>query len=167
MGGSRRDVVGRVNPHTHALRTNELPYAHSLLQNSMTNEASSNSIHVSHPWSGDGGRGCGRRNMAVDFRALGWHAWIVAPATFNAFYCAGTCPSPLAPHLAGSNHARLQALLHSLLPGGGGVGGNGGVPSPCCVPQGLDGVTILMVDEMDRFVLRTFPELVVTSCTCQ
>ncbi|KAK4311036.1 hypothetical protein Pmani_017436 [Petrolisthes manimaculis] len=59
-------------------------------------------------------------------------------------------------HLAGSNHARLQALLHSLLPVGGvgGVGGNGGVPSPCCVPQGLDGVTILMVDEMDRWPMR-------------
>lgn len=31
-GSSRRDALDRVNPHAHALRTNELPHAHALLQ---------------------------------------------------------------------------------------------------------------------------------------
>lgn len=31
-GSSRRDALDRVIPHTHALRTNELPHAHALLQ---------------------------------------------------------------------------------------------------------------------------------------
>lgn len=31
-GSSRRDALDRVNPRAHALRTNELPHAHALLQ---------------------------------------------------------------------------------------------------------------------------------------
>uniref|UniRef100_A0A914CD45 TGF-beta family profile domain-containing protein n=1 Tax=Acrobeloides nanus TaxID=290746 RepID=A0A914CD45_9BILA len=39
--------------------------------------------------------GCARRDMIVDFRDIGWEDWIIAPKSFEAHYCAGSCPYPL------------------------------------------------------------------------
>ena len=38
---------------------------------------------------------CGRKRLAVDFADIGWSDWIISPRSFEAHYCAGTCPFPL------------------------------------------------------------------------
>ncbi|VDP24209.1 unnamed protein product [Heligmosomoides polygyrus] len=38
---------------------------------------------------------CQRRGSVVDLKALGWGRWVIAPATFEAGFCSGTCPTPL------------------------------------------------------------------------
>ncbi|CAL4064036.1 unnamed protein product, partial [Meganyctiphanes norvegica] len=114
---------------------------------------------------------CDREELTVDFQALGWDRWIVAPTSFMAHYCAGSCPNPLTkPHwrsaqrrlcvLSGSNHAIIQSLIHSL-------GTHPQVPAPCCVPDKLDSISILSFDDEERFVLKNYPKMTVTSCSCQ
>ena len=38
---------------------------------------------------------CQKRQLAVDFADIGWNEWIINPKSFQAHYCAGTCPFPL------------------------------------------------------------------------
>lgn len=38
---------------------------------------------------------CGRRKLIVDFADIGWGDWIISPKSFEAHYCAGSCPFPL------------------------------------------------------------------------
>lgn len=38
---------------------------------------------------------CSRKKLVVNFADIGWGEWIIAPASFEAHYCAGSCPFPL------------------------------------------------------------------------
>lgn len=40
-------------------------------------------------------RRCSRRNLRVDFADIGWSEWVIAPKSFDAYYCAGTCGFPM------------------------------------------------------------------------
>ncbi|CAL8315890.1 unnamed protein product [Merluccius merluccius] len=64
--------------------------------------------------------------LYVDFSDVGWNEWIVAPPGYNAFYCQGECPFPLADHLNSTNHAIVQTLVNSV---------NSNIPRACCVPH--------------------------------
>ncbi|CAL4093345.1 unnamed protein product, partial [Meganyctiphanes norvegica] len=129
-------------------------------QDKINNEAS-NSINPMGPGlTSTGASACGRQELTVDFQALGWDRWIVAPPSFMAHYCAGSCPNPLTKSLSGSNHAIIQSLIHSL-------GTHPQVPAPCCVPDKLDSISILSFDDEERFVLKNYPKMTVTSCSCQ
>ena len=37
---------------------------------------------------------CGRHNWKINVADLGWDEWIIAPESFDAGYCAGTCQDP-------------------------------------------------------------------------
>ena len=39
---------------------------------------------------------CQRQSMKVDFKTIGWDKYVIAPEGFDAYYCAGECPFPLA-----------------------------------------------------------------------
>ncbi|XP_071519881.1 uncharacterized protein [Panulirus ornatus] len=106
------------------------------------------------------GRACQREQLEVDFEKLGWNHFIVAPDSFNAFYCAGVCPNPLTKSLSGSNHAIIQSLIYSM-------GQHPEVPAPCCVPDKLESLSILFLDEQGTFILKNYPKMVVSSCSCQ
>ena len=38
---------------------------------------------------------CRRHKLQVNFADIGWSHWIISPQTFEAHYCAGSCPYPL------------------------------------------------------------------------
>ena len=38
---------------------------------------------------------CGKRKLVVDFADIGWGEWIISPKSFEAHFCAGSCPFPL------------------------------------------------------------------------
>lgn len=40
-------------------------------------------------------RVCSRRYLRVDFADIGWSEWVLAPKSFDAYYCAGTCGFPI------------------------------------------------------------------------
>nr|QDZ26134.1 decapentaplegic protein [Sogatella furcifera] len=90
---------------------------------------------------------CRRHALYVDFADVGWNDWIVAPPGYDAYYCHGDCPFPLADHLNSTNHAIVQTLVHSVNPGA--------VPKACCVPTALSSISMLYVDEDDRSCSRT------------
>ena len=67
---------------------------------------------------------CQRREMMVNFSEVGWDDWILAPRSYDAYYCRGACQFPLSDHLNATNHAIIQTLVNEMEPGN--------VPQSCC-----------------------------------
>lgn len=102
---------------------------------------------------------CRRHSLYVDFRKVGWDDWIVAPAGYDAYYCKGDCPFPLPDLLNATNHAVVQTLVNSRFPDR--------VPKACCVPTELSPISMLYMDDDERFVLKNHQNMVVEGCGCR
>ncbi|XP_058051553.1 bone morphogenetic protein 2-like isoform X1 [Ahaetulla prasina] len=101
---------------------------------------------------------CRRHRLFVDFKAVGWNDWIIAPSGYHAFYCSGDCRFPLADHMNSSSHAVVQTILNSV---------NSKVPKACCVPTELSPIAMLYLDQNDMVVLKTYQDMVVEGCGCR
>ncbi|XP_061088336.1 growth/differentiation factor 10-like [Conger conger] len=105
-------------------------------------------------------RVCARRYLKVDFADVGWSEWIIAPKSFDAFYCSGTCGFPLPKILRPSNHATIQSIVKA-------VGITPGIPEPCCVPDKMSSQSVLFLDEAKNMVLKIYPNMSVQTCACR
>lgn len=102
---------------------------------------------------------CRRHRLHVDFRKVGWDDWIVAPSGYEAYYCKGDCPFPLPDRLNATNHAVVQTLVNSRYPDR--------VPKACCVPTELSPISMLYMDDDEKFVLKNHQDMVVEGCGCR
>ncbi|EDV30607.2 uncharacterized protein Dana_GF20585, isoform A [Drosophila ananassae] len=102
---------------------------------------------------------CRRHSLYVDFSDVGWDDWIVAPPGYDAYYCHGKCPFPLADHFNSTNHAVVQMLVNDLNPGK--------VPKACCVPTQLESVAMLYLNDQSTVVLKNYQEMTVVGCGCR
>jgi len=107
----------------------------------------------------DGRENCRRYPLYVDFQDVGWNDWIVAPPGYDAYYCHGDCPFPLADHLNSTNHAIVQTLVNSVNPSA--------VPKACCVPTSLTSISMLYLDEESKVVLKNYQDMAVLGCGCR
>ncbi|XP_048505138.1 protein decapentaplegic isoform X2 [Athalia rosae] len=107
----------------------------------------------------NGRENCRRHPLYVDFVDVGWNDWIVAPPGYDAFYCHGDCPFPLADHLNSTNHAIVQTLVYSTNPNI--------VPKACCVPTALSSISMLYLDEENKVVLKNYQDMAVLGCGCR
>ncbi|KAJ8365354.1 hypothetical protein SKAU_G00141850 [Synaphobranchus kaupii] len=105
-------------------------------------------------------RVCARRYLKVDFADVGWSEWILAPKSFDAYYCSGTCGFPLPKILRPSNHATIQSIVKA-------VGITPGIPEPCCVPDKMSSQSVLFLDEAKNMVLKIYPSMSVQTCACR
>ncbi|KAL9927544.1 decapentaplegic morphogen isoform 1-T4 [Glossina fuscipes fuscipes] len=102
---------------------------------------------------------CSRHPLYVDFGDVGWSDWIVAPSGYDAFYCHGNCPFPLADHFNSTNHAVVQTMVNAQNPGK--------VPKACCVPVELEGIAMLYVTDKNTVVLKNYQDMTVVGCGCR
>ncbi|KAF5405296.1 hypothetical protein PHET_01245 [Paragonimus heterotremus] len=102
---------------------------------------------------------CQRRELIIDFAAVGWAGWVIAPRSYNARYCSGHCPFPLSAHYNTTNHAVLLQLVHLL--------DAARVPGPCCVPNELSSQSLLYQNQNGDVALSVYQDMVVESCACR
>lgn len=105
------------------------------------------------------GHFCQRHPLYVDFLEVGWNDWIVAPPGYQAFYCKGECPFPIADHLNTTNHAIVQTLMNSV--------NSDNAPPACCVPTTLNAISMLFMNEHSKVVLKNYQDMVVDGCGCR
>ncbi|KAM9618025.1 growth/differentiation factor 10 [Trichechus inunguis] len=105
-------------------------------------------------------RVCSRRYLKVDFADIGWNEWIISPKSFDAYYCAGACEFPMPKIVRPSNHATIQSIVRA-------VGIVPGIPEPCCVPDKMNSLGVLFLDENQNVVLKVYPNMSVETCACQ
>ncbi|NWT92982.1 BMP7 protein, partial [Urocynchramus pylzowi] len=102
---------------------------------------------------------CHRRELYVDFHAIGWSGWIIHPSGYNAFYCRGSCIFPLGGSLNATNHATVQSIVYTLKL-------SQDVSMPCCVPDELKSLNLLYFDDKQNVVLKNYKDMVATRCGC-
>uniref|UniRef100_A0A8C2ULX0 Bone morphogenetic protein 3 n=2 Tax=Chinchilla lanigera TaxID=34839 RepID=A0A8C2ULX0_CHILA len=105
-------------------------------------------------------RVCARRYMKVDFADIGWNEWVISPKSFDAYYCAGACEFPMPKIVRPSNHATIQSIVRA-------VGIIPGIPEPCCVPDKMNSLGVLFLDENRNVVLKVYPNMSVETCACR
>ncbi|XP_059181006.1 growth/differentiation factor 10-like [Centropristis striata] len=105
-------------------------------------------------------RVCSRRYLRVDFADIGWSEWVLAPKSFDAYYCAGACGFPIPKVVRPSNHATIQSIVRA-------VGIVPGVPEPCCVPEKMSPLSVLFLDTNRNMVLKVYPGMSVDTCSCR
>lgn len=105
-------------------------------------------------------RVCSRRYLRVDFADIGWSEWVLAPKSFDAFYCSGTCGFPIPKVVRPSNHATIQSIVRA-------VGIVPGVPEPCCIPEKMSPLSVLFLDPDRNMVLKVYPGMSVDTCACR
>ncbi|XP_052533155.1 bone morphogenetic protein 7-like [Tympanuchus pallidicinctus] len=102
---------------------------------------------------------CHRRELYVDFHAIGWSGWIIYPSGYNAFYCRGSCLFPLGESQNATNHATVQSIVHTLKL-------SQDISTPCCVPDELMSLNLLYFDDKENVVLKNYKDMVATRCGC-
>ncbi|XP_049710897.1 growth/differentiation factor 10 [Elephas maximus indicus] len=103
---------------------------------------------------------CSRRYLKVDFADIGWNEWIISPKSFDAYYCAGACEFPMPKIVRPSNHATIQSIVRA-------VGIVPGIPEPCCIPDKMNSLGVLFLDENQNVVLKVYPNMSVETCACR
>ena len=103
---------------------------------------------------------CARKKLYVDFKALGWSNWIIAPTGYEAYFCQGYCKFPIPNHLKPTNHALVQTTVNLM-------DKRRRVPPACCVPHRLSALGMLFIDKGDSVVYKKYDNMVVESCGCK
>ncbi|XP_067636713.1 protein screw-like isoform X2 [Eurosta solidaginis] len=104
-------------------------------------------------------KACERHNFTLDFKYLGMEKSVIAPKTFEAYFCLGECNFPLGtPMNNATNHAIVQTLMHLKRPH---------LPKPCCVPVKLASISILYSVNEDSVNLMRFSQIVAKECGCR
>ncbi|CAD6186640.1 unnamed protein product [Caenorhabditis auriculariae] len=106
----------------------------------------------------DGSTSCKKQGMYVDFEALGWKDWVIAPQGFKAYYCAGACTFPLHHTMNATSHAIVQALVHAVRPNA--------AKEAKCAPAQLLPMKILFVDNKKNVHIKRYRDMVVQECGC-
>ncbi|XP_064077731.1 bone morphogenetic protein 4-like [Macrobrachium nipponense] len=101
---------------------------------------------------------CRRVPLEVNFQDIGWNAWVIAPAGYNAYSCVGRCSYPLPNHHSPTSHSVIVTLLKELQITGEGA---------CCVPTAFEPLQLLYLDRRNKVVLKVFKEMVATKCGCR
>ncbi|XP_075527989.1 bone morphogenetic protein 4-like [Dermacentor variabilis] len=98
---------------------------------------------------------CCRHSLKVSFAEIGWH-WVAEPKEFDAYMCKGRCPNDN--RNFNSTHALVQSLMSE----------RADVPSPCCAPKSLKGLSLLYQDgpDSDLYTVATQQGMVVEECAC-
>lgn len=110
---------------------------------------------------GSSGGLCCRQQFYIDFRVIGWHDWIIAPAGYYGNYCEGSCPAYMAgvPGSASSFHTAVvnQYRMRGMTPGSF---------NSCCIPTKLSTISMLYFDDDYNIVKRDVPNMIVEECGC-
>ena len=83
-------------------------------------------------------------------------------AGYDGNFCAGHCPFPLVSSFNGTNHSLVQAILHAKRF----KKNEQRVPSPCCVPNNFEQISVLYSNGDTNIILKEFQDMTATSCAC-
>lgn len=102
---------------------------------------------------------CKRTPLFVDFKDIGWDAWVIRPLGYEAYECNGVCDPPMTPEVSPTKHAIVQTLLS--------------VKSPqrasraCCVPTKLEPISLLYQENGVVVFNHKYEGMVVAECGCR
>jgi hypothetical protein len=105
---------------------------------------------------------CCRQKMPVNVKEMTGFNFILQPASFDAYFCQGSCPARYNPI---NEHSLLQSLMHIRTRN---KSKHERIPRPCCTPKKLLPLEILHLDDDDNTKLRVthWKNVIVAECGC-
>lgn len=105
----------------------------------------------------ENGYNCRRKELTIDFTAMGWGEWVVYPTHFNSYQCTGKCGGFTESRNNPTNHAIVQSLVRLI--------SRNAIPMSCCTPTKLSPLSILYL-EKGSVVIKHHEEMIVDECGC-
>ncbi|VEN42597.1 unnamed protein product [Callosobruchus maculatus] len=107
---------------------------------------------------------CCKESLYVSFAEIGWGDWIIRPEGYNAYFCKGSCLSPSAITLSGSQH---HTILHKMMYGKTSNDG-GGRPelTPCCAATQFQPLQLVYMDSNKTVTTKLLSNMIVETCGC-
>jgi hypothetical protein len=106
---------------------------------------------------------CGLRPWTLDFEIIGWSNWLWVPASYEANFCTGVCPSPFPEeYYNASGHAFAKNFYHIAT-----RFQDTTVPRACCVPVEFAPLSITYVSKSRDLKIKTLPQMKATACGCR
>ncbi|XP_054767392.2 growth/differentiation factor 8-like [Lytechinus pictus] len=96
-------------------------------------------------------RECCMFPLIVDFQQFGWD-WIIAPRTYDANYCFGSCPDH---YFYRYPHTQLISQMDRMA-----------VAGPCCSPSKMTSISLLIFDEDGDIRNAELQDMAVQTCDC-
>lgn len=76
---------------------------------------------------------CRRGGLIVNFQAIGWGSWVLAPKSVNIFQCHGSCHQPNVFYTFITGNAIVRSLMST----------RKRITKPCCIPSRLRALSVL------------------------
>uniref|UniRef100_A0A914NZ94 TGF-beta family profile domain-containing protein n=1 Tax=Panagrolaimus davidi TaxID=227884 RepID=A0A914NZ94_9BILA len=102
---------------------------------------------------------CRVRTLFIDFNAIGWGEFVVAPSGYRANYCDGGCPFPLDMKFNPSNHATVQTLIHLI--------DKNKTGEALCAPSLMDKPLSFLFIDNNQVKIKKYLDMSVIQCGCQ
>lgn len=103
--------------HHHRLQSNQLPALNVLTQEKRIlgrqKRTASASLEQNDCLQGDGEERCCRFPLTINFTDIGWGDWVIAPLSYQAYYCEGSCPRN---YKVAHRYARIKSIMRDLNP---------------------------------------------------
>lgn len=117
--------------------------------------------------------GCKRLDFVVNFKDIGWEKWIIYPRTYNAFYCSGSCASPLETNEDNTlvttdspiidaqvtNHAQLMSIIEHKE--------NRRIKMTNCVPTKFNSLRVIYINQEGEIDIKDYENMIVKQCGCR
>ncbi|PAV59241.1 hypothetical protein WR25_09891 [Diploscapter pachys] len=101
---------------------------------------------------------CHKQGLYVDFAALKWKEWVIAPEGYAAYFCTGACSFPPHDKMNATSHAIVQTLIHTVRPNQ--------TEAAKCAPRELGSMKILFTDNNRNVVMKRYKDMIVLNCGC-
>eukprot|EP00118_Oscarella_pearsei_P003784 m.15746 g.15746 ORF g.15746 m.15746 type:complete len:386 (+) comp26522_c0_seq1:376-1533(+) len=98
---------------------------------------------------------CSRKPFQVNLKDIGW-SFIIAPLTYDAAICNGSCVAPLIQHHNPSTHSIVLSTLPKKKR-----------PKACCVATELEPVRLMFFDRNDVIIYKPFDDMKASACGCR
>ncbi|KAK2888285.1 bone morphogenetic protein 10-like [Channa argus] len=102
---------------------------------------------------------CKRTPLFVEFKDIGWDAWIIQPLGYDAYECNGVCNPPMTSEVSPTKHAIVQTLLSVKNPER--------ASRACCVPTKLEPIPLLYHENGVITYNHKYEGMVVAECGCR
>ncbi|XP_036146957.1 growth/differentiation factor 8 isoform X2 [Monomorium pharaonis] len=103
---------------------------------------------------------CCRDELYINFTDIGWSDWILHPNGYHAYFCRGSCSTPAALTVSGSEYNNVIMKLMTK------KGHQKNKIVPCCSPTQLAPLQLLYVNSNNTITQKTLPNMVVEACGC-
>ncbi|KAF7268463.1 growth/differentiation factor 8-like [Rhynchophorus ferrugineus] len=105
---------------------------------------------------------CCRESLNISFADIGWDDWIIRPKYYNAYFCRGSCTTPMAIMNAATTHSSILQKVMTR----GGLRGSRPELTPCCAATQFQPLQLAYLNGNKTVTTKVLSNMIVETCGC-